>query len=1351
MPAEVLHLYRAPGLTSASVASTERVLSAAGLPAFTLHTEVCFNVGAPAGKEAASDLLADARLAWLFRETFEPSQLAASSFLDATAAELAAAGGGAWLVEFGPRLSFRTAWSSNCSSILESAGVEGISRVEPSRRLLVQTGVALSEAQKAALVASLHDKMTEQVYAEPLPSFTLVAEAEPLRTVPIMSEGRPALEALNSTMGLGMDDTDLTYYHELFQRMGRDPTEVECFDMGQSNSEHSRHWFFKGLMVVDGEEMPGDLMEHVGATLTGPKTSKNGLINFHDNSSAITGYEVNTLQPETPGVPSGMQNESKTQHIIFTAETHNFPTGVAPRPGAETGIGGRLRDVQATGTGAHSCAGTAGYCVGSLHIPEYKLPWEDDSAAYPASMAPPLQIIVDASNGASEYGNCYGEPIVGGFTRSFGMKLGSGEHEERREWIKPIMFTGGMGRIDDKHLAKSEPTAAMLVIKVGGPAYRIGMGGGAASSKAGGEGEESSALDFNAVQRGDAEMEQKMNRIVRACIELGDANPIVSIHDQGAGGNSNVLKEIVEPTGGLFDIRKVLSGDPTLSALELWGAEFQENNGVLIMPESLELFTKMCARERCPFSVVGTVEASGRIVVKDSLTGETPVDLNLDDVLAKLPRKTFIDKRMPPLSSSSVTVPADVDVAGALDRVLRLLDVGSKRFLTTKVDRSVTGLIAQQQCVGPFHLPLSDVHVTALSFAGADGPASPPTGAAMACGEQPIKGLLDAGAGARMSVGESLTNLVWAPISALEDAKSSANWMWAAKLPGEGAMLWDAALAMKDVMVELGVGIQGGKDSLSMAASVEGDTVKAPGALVISMYAPCPDVSLVVTPDFKCAGDSDIIVVKMSKNVTGGKLGGSALGQCFNQLGNIDEVPDLDDSATFVAAFKTTQTLINGKKIKAGHDVSDGGLLTTVLEMAFAGGCGFSLKVDVAGEDVPMTWLFSEELGLVIEVASADTASVLAAYAEAGVPTQSIGKTSTGFEVKVDGKDDAVLLGSDVFTLRDTWEATGFELEKRQCRLEDTNAEQANLKARTAPAWKLSFEPPAPVAGPQPGAPKIAILREEGSNGDREMGGAFHAAGFEAWDITVSDIAGGRVTLEGFRGLALVGGFSFADTLDSAKGWAASCLFHETVKAQLKAFYERTDTFSLGVCNGCQLSALLGWVPFGPDAADAISGVETDDTAKAAGVSVSQPRFLHNASGRFESRFPTVTIGESPAIMLKGMEGSTLGVWLACGEGRAIFPHDALLEQVEAQGLAPIRFANDAGEPTEEYPFNPTGGPKGIAGLCSKDGRHLAMMPHPERCFLKWQLPYAPSSWADQSGSPWMQMFVNARVWCEEN
>ncbi|CAH2308064.1 phosphoribosylformylglycinamidine synthase [Pelobates cultripes] len=1316
----VLHFYRSvqPPFSAPHPSGTEYIQSE--------QRELCYNVNWTSESPPSSQEIDAMR--WLFSCPFDPDGISDASYLHPEPSDL--------LIEIGPRMNFSTAASTNAVSICRSIGLSHVDRIECSRRYLIKFQTQPEEDELKKISMSLYDRMTECVYTEPVTSFEVSVRPEQVYEVDVLGQGRAALERANTELGLAFDSWDLDFYTALFQRVGRNPSSVECFDLAQSNSEHSRHWFFKGRLTVDGEEKEMSLFDMIMKTQD--TSNPNNVIKFCDNSSAIQGSEVSCLNPTDPSCAGPYCLHSSVRHLIFTAETHNFPTGVAPFSGATTGTGGRIRDVQSTGRGAHVIAGTAGYCFGNLHIPGYSLPWEDSSFQYPVQFARPLEVAIEASNGASDYGNKFGEPVLTGFARSFGLRLPSGE---RREWVKPIMFSGGIGSMEDVHHKKETPEPGMLVVKVGGPIYRIGVGGGAASSIQV-QGDNAIDLDFGAVQRGDAEMEQKMNRAVRACVEKISSNPICSIHDQGAGGNGNVLKELSEPQGAVIYTRHFQLGDPTLSVLEIWGAEYQESNALLVRPSDEKFLRSVCSRERCPVDFVGKITGDGKIVLvnggesdpvpNSSDRNSLPVDLQLDWVLGKMPRKEFVLNRITP-KLQPLNLPNELTVWDALQRVLRLPAVGSKRYLTNKVDRSVTGLVAQQQCVGPLHTPLADVAVVSLSYSGT-------VGGATAIGEQPIKGLLNPAAGARLAVAEALTNLVFAQITDLKDVKCSGNWMWAAKLPGEGAALYDACVAMCDVMAKLGVAIDGGKDSLSMAARVGTETVKAPGSLVVSVYAVCPDITATITPDLKNPKQQGVLLyVPLSPGLY--RLGGSALAQCYSQLG--DQPPDLEDPQTLVSCFQITQKLLRDRCLSAGHDVSDGGLITCLLEMAFAGNCGLDIEISSPSRSA-LEILFAEELGLVLEMSELVLEGVMAQYQAAGVQCLKIGRTD-GYGSKAKVRicvNDQEVLSDEVGNLRAVWEETSFQLERLQANPCFVAQEEIELRQREGPKFHLTFVPSEKsLLSPAPGSsqPRVAVVREEGSNGDREMAAALLMAGFEVWDLTMEDILSGGGTLDSFRGLIFVGGFSYADVLGSAKGWAASVRYNTAVREQFEAFRCRPDTFSLGVCNGCQLMALLGWV--GPDHPTVTGELPTQ------GVLLS-----HNLSGRFESRFVTVKIETSPSILLRGMEGSSFGVWVAHGEGLMRFRSQKVQDYITSQHLAPILYVDDSGNPTEKYPMNPNGSPIGIAALCSEDGRHLAMMPHPERCVLMWQWPWMPEDWLQSLDvSPWMRLFQNGYRWCLEN
>jgi len=1255
--------------------------------------EDCYNV------EISGSLSAEKlnKLKWLLAETFEPKSLQAESFFNSSQI----------IVEVGPRLNFATAYSTNAVGICQGCGLSEVIRIEKTRRYLLTP-----DQNKQEFLKQNHDRMTECEYNEPLKSFAVNIEPQEIFSVLLIEQGKSALVKINQEMGLGMDEWDIDFYYNLFVNdIKRNPTNVECFQLGQANSEHSRHWFFKGKIVIDNKECSEDLFSIIQSTLkANPDKS---IIAFKDNSSAIEGNVIKTIVPQNTNQPSKFVEQVCKYHIIMTAETHNFPSGVAPFAGAETGTGGRIRDVHATGSGSLVVAGTAGFCTGNLNFSDYKIAGEDNGKFnYPDNLASPKEIMIQESNGAYDYGNKFGEPCIQGFTRTFGLRLPT---SERREWIKPIMFSGGLGQIDDRHTTKQKPQAGMLIIQIGGPAYRIGIGGGSASSMV--QGANKAELDFNAVQRGDAQMKQKVNRVIRSCVEMGEENPILSIHDQGAGGPCNVLTELVEPVGGKVDIRKIVVGDKTMSVLEIWGGEYQERDGLLLNPDRLDEFIQICDREKVNCEVLGEVDNSGKITLIDSEKNNTPVELELEKILGKMPQKTFkFEHKQKYLDP--VKIPEDLSLEKIIEKVFSLPSVGSKEYLVNKVDRSVTGLIVQQQCCGSLQLPVNNVSVIQQSHFSKSG-------SAIAVGEQPIKMLIDSCAGARMALGETITNIMWAKIGSLKHIKASVNWMWAAKLPNEGAEMYDAVTALRDLMVQTGVSADGGKDSLSMAAQVENELVKSPGEMTISAYASMEDISKKVTVDIKEPGASKLLFINLSKGKE--RLGGSALAQAFGQIGNVS--PDVDDPLQLTNAFKAIQELINNNLILAGHDRSDGGLLTCLVEMAMSGNCGIVVNFDTNNL---VSLLFNEELGVVIEYKNKmeienQINQILNEY---NLDHTVIGNTLK-YPSFIIQQNNQEVLNIATEKLLQYWRATSLRIEQEQVGKSLANQLAVNI---TEAKYDLSFVPELTSVEiiNNVNKPKVAIIREEGSNGDREMTSAFYMAGFETWDVSINDLIAGKINLDQFRGVAFVGGFSYADVLDSAKGWAGKIKFNLQLKEKFDRFYNRPDTFSFGVCNGCQLMALLGWVPF--------AGIE----------SVRQPRFITNASKKFESRWVNTKITESPAIMFKDMAGSSLGVWVAHGEGKLHCPDQTILDQIKNKQLAPMVYVDNDNQPTEKYPFNPNGSPEGIASLCSPDGRHLALMPHPERVFLLSQWPYLPENLKKElKASPWLKMFQNAREWCD--
>jgi phosphoribosylformylglycinamidine synthase len=1267
------------------------------------------------------------------------------------------------LVQVSPRTNFQTSFSTNAMNIINNSLVaRPCSDVKKVRRYSIQTNKPLSNNDFGIIQSCLYDRMVEDIGDDNNITQNNVTTHigcvysdvdSDVYEVSLMEGGTCELIKASIEMNLGFDAWDVDYYYNLFvNKLSRNPTNVELFDIAQSNSEHSRHWFFGGELIIDGVMMNDSLMDIVKKPLLANKG--NSLIAFKDNSSAIRGFVVRPILPMNAGQPSLLEPTPKYYNLLLTAETHNFPTAICPFPGAETGVGGRIRDTHATGKGSLMGAGTAGYCVGNLNIDNHLLQCEEDLRVlsssrfiYPTNIASPLQILIDASNGASDYGNKFGEPLIVGFTRTFGQVL---SNDERREWLKPIMFSGGIGQIDHKHVSKDNCEIGMLVVKIGGPAYRIGLGGGAASSVAGGDNakegkEDADDLDFNAVQRGDAQMAQKLWRVVRACVDMGDDNPIVQIHDQGAGGNCNVIKEIIYPLGAEIDINNITVGDVTMTTLEIWGAEYQENDCILIKESGFDVLKRVCDRERCLIQVVGKIDGSGKIKLKpkesNMVVEKYAVDLDLEDVLGKMPKKQFNITSEYKLVPEPFVLPRGMDFTKALHRVLQMPSVCSKRFLTTKVDRHVTGLIAQQQCVGPLQLPIANFGLMAQTHQDLSGVAT-------SIGEQPIKGLINPSAMARLALTEAVTNICWVVSTSkgLEDIKASVNWMYAAKLKSEGVAMYQAANALADAMIELGCACDGGKDSLSMAMNTDDETVLAPGNLVVSAYVGVPDITQKVTPDLKNKGVSFLLHIDLADYKGHRRIGGSAFAQSHNQLGK--DCPDVN-MKDVKAFYNVIQRLIFDGKILAGHDISDGGLVVTMLEMAFAGNCGFSVNIpspqNTSKDVAPFASIFAEDPGVVIQVAENDIKHIVNSFSDVKIPCTILGAVSQEPIINIQ-VDYTHIICETTANLRDVWESTSFAIDKLQSNPDTVKYEQDNLKHRKAPLWNIPYTPELTPRMLLANSfqcvrekVKVAIIREEGSNGDREMAAAIFAGGMEPWDVTMSDLINKRVTLSTFQGLVFVGGFSYADVFDSAKGWAGVIKFNNHVREEFKTFYARNDTFSLGVCNGCQLMALLGVIDFGK---------QIEETQ--------QPRFIHNKSGRFESRWVNVKImPKHNNIWLDGMNDTTIGVWVAHGEGQVHFPCEDVRKMVLNNNLVPLRYTDDNGDITEVYPHNPNGSHLGIAALSSNNGRHLAMMPHPERCFMVWQMPYFPEEYVSskkltkRGPSTWLRMFQNAREWAD--
>ena len=1179
--------------------------------------------------------------------------------------------------EIGPLPNYKSPWCTNALSILKRCGITCIERIERSEIIINGD--------------DCKDDLTMTNYKLNPPNKWKVSSPKPYSSID--------LYRFDNNL-YGFDKEDIDFYKKLFSKYNRPPTDVELADLAQSNSEHSRHWFFNGKLIIDNKPCPLTLMDLIKNPHKSNK--RNSLIAFSDNSSAICGFNVGTIIPIKKDTGYEYTEKRINYDITFTAETHNFPTGIAPFPGAATGTGGRIRDNIAVGMGAQIIAGTAGYCVGN-----FDFMYKDSKNC----IQNPLTIEIEASNGASDYGNKIGEPIISGFTRSFGITLQNGE---RFEYRKPIMFTGGIGLINRQHLVKEKAEIGMLVVRLGGPAYRIGVGGGMASSKG-----YDNNIKLDAVQRGDPEMANRLIRVIRACIELEKDNPISSIHDQGAGGMANVTKEIIasgDDTGAFINIDKVNSGDSTLSILEKWIAEYQEQVTTLVRSKNLPTLQEISKRENCPLEVVGIINNTGKIEVfspsYSKKYNSLPVDLNLNDVLNNIPQKTFhLESNV--RYTRKLEIPHDIDLSDMLIQILQLVSVGSKRFLTNKVDRSVTGLIAQQQCVGPLHTPLANVAIVAHSHYETVGTAS-------AIGEQPIKGLISSEAMARMSVGEMLTNLMWAKITSFEDIRCSGNWMWPGKDKKEGYHLYKAVTAFSEIIGELGIVIDGGKDSLSMFVESEEGKVKSPGTLVVSGYAPCPDINKKVTPDLKEIG-SDLVYFNLGS--TKYRLGGSALAQILNQIGDIS--PDFENISSFKDFFNIIQSLIEENLIISGHDISDGGLLIALLEMCFAGDIGCNINMTNVTVS-PIEILFAEELGVIIEVANWE--NMKEKFSKLNISAHYLGKTNNSNKInfKINSK---VILNGFICEYRKIYEMTSYNLELNHKNFVDdelVNKEYCKygmiIKNRPeefySPRTIIKINDGIEHIGFSRKKFTVGIIRDEGSNGDREMAAAFKMGGFEVRDICMSDFETGKNILSDLRGIAFVGGFTFSDVFGAGSGWYATITQNKNIKKQFQDFRDRKDTFSLGVCNGCQLMAKLGWVDC---------------------------KFVENDSKRFESRFPIVKIHNSKAIMFSGMEECRIGIWVSHKEGKCI----------SNNSTTSMSYVGSNNNITEDYPENPSGSENGVAGVCSDDGRHLAIMPHPERCFLDWQFPYKSKINFDKiqtfgkcKASPWFLMFFNAYCWC---
>ncbi|MFO0722696.1 MAG: phosphoribosylformylglycinamidine synthase [Myxococcota bacterium] len=1210
-----------------------------------------------------------------------------------------------WVV---PRFGTISPWSSKATDIAHNSGLQKVRRLE---RGIEWT---LSGGGDSRAWSALYDRMTEvlldeveaaaQLFAHPAP--------RPLVAIPFQAAGRSALAAANQTLGLALAEDELDYLSEAYRELGRDPTDVELMMFAQANSEHCRHKIFNAELTIDGVARPESLFQLIKKSTA---ASPEGVLSAYKDNAAVIAGPTGTRFFADP--ESGRYRAStEPVHILMKVETHNHPTAISPYPGAATGSGGEIRDEGATGRGAKPKAGMTGFSVSNLELPGARRPWEDRYGR-PGRIASALDIMIDGPLGGAAYNNEFGRPALAGYFRSFELNVPGAQGPERRGYHKPIMIAGGYGNIRAEHVQKREiPPGAALVV-LGGPAMLIGLGGGAASSVAAGTfGED---LDFASVQRDNAELERRCQEVIDRCWALGDSNPILSVHDVGAGGLSNALPELVNDSGrgARFELRDVLSAEPGMSPLELWCNEAQERYVLAIQPQDLPRFQALCARERCPMAVVGQATEERRLVVDDRQLGARPIDVPMGVILGKPPRMKRESTHQTPARADFD--PSKIDLWEAAQRLLLLPTIADKSFLITIGDRSVGGLVARDQMVGPWQVPVADVAITASGFVGY-------TGEAMAVGERTPIACLDAAASARMAVGEALTNIAAAPIAELSSVRLSANWMAAAGWPGEDARLYDAVKAVgAELCPALGVAIPVGKDSLSMRTrwkDAEGEkVVVAPVSLIATAFAPVVDLRAALTPCAPAGSRLWLIDLGAGKN----RLGASALAQVFGSIGSTP--PDLDDPARFRAFFQAVQ---RGRGLlSAYHDRSDGGLFVSLVELAFASNLG--LEVDLAalpGGDAEA--LFSEELGALVAVKPSDEAAWKQHLAAHGLHDlcHPIGTADSGETIRI-RRGDRVLLERSRSALRALWSDTSWRIQALRDDAASADEEQSLRVDAQDPGLfaRPSFDLEEDIAAPYIARgvrPEVAILREQGVNGQTEMAAAFDRAGFSAVDVHMSDLLEGRFDLSRFVGLAACGGFSYGDVLGAGEGWAKSALYNGRAREAFSRFFARTDTFAIGVCNGCQMMSNLK---------ELIGGTEH------------WPRFVRNRSEQFEARLGLVRVERSPSIVLRGMEGSILPVVVSHGEGRAELVDAAQLQALEAAGLVAMRYVDHRGAVTEHYPENPNGSPGGLTAVTTPDGRVTILMPHPERVFRTAQLSWHPAEWKEDG--PWMRLFRNARVW----
>jgi phosphoribosylformylglycinamidine synthase len=1212
-----------------------------------------------------------------------------------------------------PRLGTISPWSSKATDIARNCGLAGVRRIERGTLFHIE-----KIKDRDSIKALLHDRMTETVLdsAEEAARLFEHVPPRPLKTISIEK-----LPDANRQLGLALTQDEIEYLQVAYRTLGRDPTDAELTMFAQANSEHCRHKIFNADWIIDGERKDQSLFAMIRHTHAA--NPQGTVLAYSDNAAVMEGRTATRFFPNRQFI---YEKETALTHTVMKCETHNHPSAIAPFPGASTGAGGEIRDEGATGRGAKPKAGLVGFSVSHLRIPGALQPWEESDPGKPGRIASALDIMLEGPIGAASFNNEFGRPNLCGYFRTFEF--------ENRGYHKPIMLAGGIGNISAEHTSKSPLAAGTLLIQLGGPGLLIGLGGGAASSM--GAGANTEELDFDSVQRGNAEMQRRAQEVIDRCWQLGAANPILSIHDVGAGGLSNAVPEIVYSAqrGARLQLRDIPSEDTGMSPREIWCNEAQERYVLAVSPQDLDLFRKLCERERCPFAVIGTATLEGRLAVEDSIFKNRPIDIDLSVVLGK-PPKMLRDVKHVSRELDSLLV-EDIKLTEAAYRVLKHPAVADKTFLVSIGDRTVGGLCARDPFVGPWQVPVADCAVTLLDYEGY-------AGEAFAIGERTPLALIDAPASGRMAVGEAITNLAAARVKSLDRVKLSANWMAAAGYPGEDAALYDTVRAVAmELCPALGVSIPVGKDSLSMRTAWDGKEVVAPLSLIVSAFAPVEDARSTLTPRLRTdAGDTELVLIDLGRGKN--RLGGSILAQVYSQLG--ERCPDVDAASDLKGFFSAIQKLARDKLILAYHDRSDGGLFAAACEMAFAGRCGLTLNLDaiafdagaddvdafkrnaddqLAGrmKDLALAALFSEELGALLQVRSADREKVMQALREAGLGECShvVGQLNTRDEIRLTRNAQPVFIGKRDHLQR-VWSETSWRMQTLRDNPDCAREEYDRILDAGDPGLSVSLSfPPKEIFVNAKSRPRVAILREQGVNGQVEMAAAFDRAGFEAVDLHMTDLIGARASLAGFKGFAAGGGFSYGDVLGGGRGWASSILFNRKVREQFEAFFARGDTFALGACNGCQMMAAL------------------KELVPGAGH---WPRFVRNRSEQFEGRLVMVEITESPSLFFKGMAGSRIPIVTAHGEGRAEFPDSAHFQKV----LVAMRYVDNRGQPTETYPYNPSGSPQGLTGVTTADGRFTIVMPHPERVFRSVQMSWAPD--AAPEDSPWMRMFRNARRW----